>query len=544
MFAIALGHQDTVKALMEHSRAGHLRINLQARDNSDYTALDYAKVASYYGARADERNARGKSARASKPSASAHNTKNKLNVSNTKINSINKNNGISYCPDEEIEMSELSLNPAVRNSNLTAILQFAREIKDLRTKGETNLATLSSEPTPRSKSTGTTASRSTTPLRSASSRSRSQSLDRTISRAEGRAESRLSAKPRGSPSNSEDDDDLDLDLSSLRDLMGTVREAAREIREIVEPINKSHKQSDQKHKAKKDNTRSRQSRRTDHQQQIQAEVHVISEINGRVIPPLPPPTPAPPRTPTPTFDSDDDTNAIDSRKHQPPTAFLRVENEELSRTWPRGKGRSVSRERTRSSGSFHGTRSKDSSVPRSDTSPLSSGIGFDSIPKFSTATISANAVQSEREILQKVFGRMSQVGGADPLVAAINSNSFTPKARLITESRQRIVDMARDHWSVHQPSQSPPPPPPQLHYQRQPQSLPHITVTDHVAEDNKSPGGPNLDSKPGFFQSDYNERNVSENETTFEKQLMGAKMEKEGNKIARRFPARKKSAKN
>jgi hypothetical protein len=89
-------------------------------------------------------------------------------------------------------------------------------------------------------------------------------------------------------------------------------------------------------------------------------------------------------------------------------------------------------------------------------------------------------------MLTQVVGRY---GGADPLVSAINSINTTPKSRLIMESRQRIVGMARQHWNTHQQHlkdggqrspDSPPESPLALHSSA---CVPQITVDQHEEDD-------------------------------------------------------------
>ncbi|KAK7101109.1 hypothetical protein V1264_023949 [Littorina saxatilis] len=480
MLSAALGQRSSVSTLMEFARSGHVRLNLQAKDDSDFTALDYAAVSGNAGL-ADQIRGRTKSV----PGGAKLNG-NKLN-NNTR--NLNNNNNVSnkaggggggggpknkpYKAGEEIEMAEVT-PAALRDSNLSSIQQFGRELKALQAQNDTNLTALASSSRPGSRSASNERPRSRsqsndrTPSRPGSRAAGSRSQERPGSRAQGgvskdRPGSRVGARSKGSLTTSEDDDDLDLDLSSLRELVGTVREAAKEIREIVEPMQradreeKEHAARAREHKSRRRQQKKAQGKRRNsgHSQQIQAEVHVISEINGRPIPPLPPTTPLMPSAP---YDDDDD-----DQRRMPPTAFLHVENEELSATWPRQKGRSVSRERSLSGGQAMGVGGASSA----GNTPLARHASDPS-----GSRVPAAAARSENQILEKVMGRQQE--GSDPLMALIN-NANVPKHRLIMESRQRIVGRARDHWSTHNT-----PPPLQNRPQTPPTPLPHITVSEHA----------------------------------------------------------------
>ena len=465
MLSAALGHRAAVTTLMEFARAGHVRLDTQAKDDSDFTALDYAAVSGNAGL-ADQIRGRTKSTPAARLTGNKLNNNNIINknINNNNAKNMNKNSQSSQPYKAGEEDTEEITASALRDSNLPTIQQFARDLKALQAQNDTNLVALASSSSSSSSTSSRPGSRNAS---SATPRGRPLSQERAGSRvgshSKERPASRVSCKSRGSSLVAgDDDDDLDLDLSSLRDLMGTVREAAKEIREIVEPMQREQEeaarpQEQRKRRGKKGQHHSRDARRRNsgHRQQIQAEIHVISEINGRPIPPLPPATPLTPSAPP--LDAD----------LTPPTAFLHVENEELSHTWPRQKGRSVSRERTLSSGS---TMPVGGATSEGNTPLLPSKYVRGPAVAEPLARVSPGAAESERQILDKVVGR--QYGGPDPLVAAINSATFVPKSRLIMESRQRVVGRAREHWSSHQPPASPPP---SGH-----SPLPHITISQHA----------------------------------------------------------------
>ena len=488
MLSAALGHRAAVTTLMEFARAGHVRLDTQAKDDSDFTALDYAAVSGNAGL-ADQIRGRTKSTPAARLTGNKLNNNiiNK-NINNNNAKNMNKNSQSSQPYKAGEEDAEEITASALRDSNLPTIQEFARDLKALQAQNDTNLVALASSSSSSSSTSSRPGSRNAS---SATPRGRPLSQERAGSRvgshSKERPASRVSCKSRGSSLVAgDDDDDLDLDLSSLRDLMGTVREAAKEIREIVEPMQREQEeaarpQEQRKRRGKKGQHHSRDTRRRNsgHRQQIQAEIHVISEINGRPIPPLPPATPLTPSAPP--LDAD----------LTPPTAFLHVENEELSHTWPRQKGRSVSRERTLSSGS---TMPVGGATSEGNTPLLPSKYVRGPAVAEPHARVSPGAAESERQILDKVVGR--QYGGPDPLVAAINSATFVPKSRLIMESRQRVVGRAREHWSSHQPPASPPP---SGH-----SPLPHITISQH-AHHHDGPRSPVDEEAPPVDAAGYSE---------------------------------------
>ncbi|KAL8604691.1 hypothetical protein ACOMHN_017650 [Nucella lapillus] len=144
-------------------------------------------------------------------------------------------------------------------------------------------------------------------------------------------------------------DDDDLDLSSLRDLMESMRQAAKEIREITHPVHtgkpkkKDHasRPREQKRHHKKKHAHRRSS---GHHQQIQAEIHVMSEVLGQNVSTASSETS---QLSLPAHTEEGEHPSLPSSPpSSPPSAFLYVENEELCNTWPKRRGRSVSRQRS------------------------------------------------------------------------------------------------------------------------------------------------------------------------------------------------------
>lgn len=151
-------------------------------------------------------------------------------------------------------------------------------------------------------------------------------------------------------------EDDDLDLNSLRDLMISMRQTAKEIKEITNPsATKTEKKDqavrskEQKRHHKRKSGHRRRSNSGNHQQQIQAEIHVISECAAPQQHSL---SPSPSETssssvPIHIWQEDLEEGASSSTPpSSPPTAYLHVENEELCNTWPKRRGRSVSRQRS------------------------------------------------------------------------------------------------------------------------------------------------------------------------------------------------------
>lgn len=505
MVAAALNHHASVSAIMDRARAGHLRVNVSQPDDTDFTALDYASLGGdrtlVDQLKAGRRNSakqtvtKNRSMEVINNNIRTHNN----NINNNHVVRLNSRNGgrVPYQAGEEIELTQISSLDS-KDSNLAHIHHFAKEVRSAQVQSEAHVTpfTAGSSSRPASR-TSSAASRPMT-----SSKTRSRSLERAGTRAGSRMGgrsterpgSRLGARSRhstmGMSAGEEYDDDDDIDLTSLRDLMGTVREAAREIREIVEPMKNARDEhalmrrrggsdKEKKRRHRKGHRGDPEERRGAGQRhQVQAEVHVISEISGRVIPPLPPPSPLPPSVPSLDLDSPPPTPPAPFH-HPPPSAFLHVENEELSQTWPR-RGRSKSRDRLLSGEELHPFARSVGNTPV--TIPKQNYMS--EVRKSPPPMIPPAAARAERQILEKVYGRLSQAGGVDPLVAAINSSVGVPKGRLIVESRVRMVGRAREHWNTTQPSQ---------------QCLPHITVSSHAAEqsDDDSIVSPNISSEDG-----------------------------------------------
>ncbi|XP_076441008.1 uncharacterized protein LOC143280262 [Babylonia areolata] len=473
MLSAALGHRAAVDTLLDCARAGRVRLHVQARDDSDFTAADYAAVSGNDGI-ADHILRDSYSSSGNKtPGTRMHNNNSSSSSSNnssTKARNMHSSamdgggrhgrgphghtNTSTGEVGEEMQQAD-TRRAALGESNLPAIRQFARDVKALQARNDTNLAAIppsSSSSRPPSRTT-TTTPRSRPPSSSTTTTTIPTRADSRLSsgrRSKNRPGSRAGAHSRGSGRNADNEDEDDLDLSSLRELMGTVREAAKEIREMVEPMQKEQEKAkqtqQQQHRRSRKRSRPRRQNSNPsnhphphpHHQQIQAEIHAVSEINGHVVPPLPPPSPLPPSSSPPP------------PPHPPPPpapAFLHVadnsgsNSEELSYTWPRQRGRSVSRERSLSGGLAvvsAGDGNGTGTLPFHLQATPRGGVGdVSGITSRSTARVSPGAARSEQEILEKVVRRQQHVG-PDPLVAAINSSNTVPRSRLIMESRQRI----------------------------------------------------------------------------------------------------------
>jgi hypothetical protein len=88
-----------------------------------------------------------------------------------------------------------------------------------------------------------------------------------------------------------------------------------------------------------------------------------------------------------------------------PTAFLHVENEELSHTWPRQKGRSVSRERVHRTLSGSGATSGGGASSAGNTPIMPSrygGAGSGSHGLEHHTQVDPGAARHEQQILEKV----------------------------------------------------------------------------------------------------------------------------------------------
>ena len=303
-----LGHQSVVAILMDTSTSCHIQIDTQENDDSDYTAVDYAKSTGNRVIEAVIRQKDKKSAVTSDIRA--------LNKDVLANNEASRTRPVKTVATKGTDADASKANAvSTENSNLSSIQKFANEIRSLQTESELNLTAISStRSVSRCASELSSGSPSDTQLSDSNrcSKEENSKLDSTLKTQFGTA------------------DDEELELSSIRELMGTVREAAKEIRAIVEPMQRecerlktrSHehtKRCRQKKKEKRNNS--------GQERHIQTQVNVTSKINGKTASPM-------------------STRLPENKNSLAPSAYLTVENEEMSNTWPRKKCRSVSRDRT------------------------------------------------------------------------------------------------------------------------------------------------------------------------------------------------------
>ncbi|PVD23526.1 hypothetical protein C0Q70_16798 [Pomacea canaliculata] len=364
---------------------------------------------------------------------------------------------------EEIELTQISPLDS-KDSNLAHIHHFAKEVRSAQVQSEAHVTafTAGSSSRPASR-TSSAASRPMT-----SSKTRSRSLERA-----GTSRRKSYGWPqRGAPRKStgrevtalydgdvcgeEYDDDDDIDLTSLRDLMGTVREAAREIREIVEPMKNARDEhvltrrrggsdKEKKRRHRKGHRGDPEERRGAGQRhQVQAEVHVISEISGRVIPPLPPPSPLP-SFGTATRLGFSPSNPTCPFHHPPPSAFLHVENEELSQTWPR-RGRSKSRDRLLSGEELHPFARSVGNTPV--TIPKQNYMS--EVRKSPPPMIPPAAARAERQILERCTGACHRPEAWTLWWPPSTPVSACPRAshRRVSGAHGRSCSRALEHYST------------------------------------------------------------------------------------------------
>ncbi|XP_005102224.1 LIM domain-containing protein A [Aplysia californica] len=259
---------------------------------------------------------------------------------------------------------------------------------------------------------------------------------------------------------SDEDDDEDISLQSLSDLLGTVRQYAKEIREIYAPIQKEEEERVKKkhERAEKrrnkvlnkalDAARAKKNLGPPVQQEVCVEIHQLEDAAGRV------------------------EGGAGREKHKPrgpshsksmepspsqPVALLHVENEQLSSTWPRGRPRSQSSDRTLAETSGR----KRVTTSFKETSSTSGHAR----PQIPADWHEQGTLQHERDILNKAFKRLNDKQ-PDMLMSAFNKTQSPGHRRMpqqmVQNSRQSVIQVAKEHQMARQnalPSISIIPPP-------------------------------------------------------------------------------------
>ncbi|GFS18082.1 hypothetical protein ElyMa_004997900 [Elysia marginata] len=317
---------------------------------------------------------------------------------------------------------------------------------------------------------------------------------------------RPSSRLRASSVETEDDDeDEEISLESLSDLLGTVRQYAREIHEIYAPIQKDEEERIRKKKERLARQKLQPNRKVEsideavwenwkksreqeksalvaplapppsnQHQEVRVEIHAIEEqLKQRVQGRSRPQGPAHSKSTEPSWPGG------------APVAMLTVEDEQLlSSTWPRGRLRPKSRERFWSDMSARSVGDQGRGGPgggghSSISYPCSPSTSFavsdrpNGRPQLSqgsqnprlggtsarqTGDPQANNIQHERDILNKAFQKMQK---PVPILKSFNKNIESPsesnsskanrrlKEQVIT-SRQSVIQVARQHQQTRQ----------------------------------------------------------------------------------------------
>ncbi|XP_076462946.1 uncharacterized protein LOC143295251 [Babylonia areolata] len=382
----------------------------------------------------------------------------------------------------------------MKNSHLS-VHQFTRhQIRPQHQHAHTDTAVSSSPSLSRSTSTNFTSSDANP---SPSQNSRDKSADEATSQNKKQLASKVHSTSMEILKANADDDDLDL--SSLRDLMDSMRQAAKEIREMTTPLAKPKKKEhparprEQKrhhnhhHSRKKHGSRRGSSGH--HQQQIQAEVHVISEVHsgGEVVSLEPSsetsqhpllvqtredttsPTTSPPTSPPASPPVSPPVSPPASPPASPPTAFLHVENEELSNTWPKRRGRSVSRQRSMTE---HINDPK-AGVRSEGSSPMVLPPQYNLWHQPHQSESGTGGRRGEGSVAQH---SRQHVGSSQSCRTAQHRKvvAVTPGVQQPERGRGRTARQTPSHR--HPSAPPPPPPPPPLSPSSPP---PHIFVSEH-----------------------------------------------------------------
>ena len=145
---------------------------------------------------------------------------------------------------------------------------------------------------------------------------------------------------------------------------------------------------------------------------------------------------------------------VHSQSHEPdsnqPVALLFVENEELSRTWPRG-GRPKSPNRMRSEVNVNSEKTNKSFRTASFRGNMDNleRQRCRERAKLPEDWNEEGALQQERDILDKAFQRVNNhFNKADPLLKKFNNTPPTTNDGInneLQESRQSVINIAKDH---------------------------------------------------------------------------------------------------
>ncbi|KAH9504154.1 hypothetical protein Btru_065125, partial [Bulinus truncatus] len=426
MHAAALGHCKVVQLMMEHKRSGAVSIDIDATDNNGHTANDHASFSGLSGAEIQD-----------------------------VLHSYSGDVGSVRCPKppgpgDEIELMDMSAvaehdaskedrylkhTPADKTHSLCAdIVNWASEIKEQHLEAER----LSSLIPPLCNSRpGSKLEKSRHGALS------SLSVPETLY---GRpnSPSRLRNK---SSNHATDDDEEDFSLESLSDLLGTVRQYAKEIHEIYAPIQKDKEERVRRNMERKEKKKSKdvskhakensdQVFKPGHHE-VRVEIHRIEDqMKQRII-----------------GGGKGRVNHSKSQEPSPthPVASLHVENEQLSSTWPRGRYRPQSQEMFWS----------DTNISRHNSMKASTSSAGSSRPPLPSEWNEMVNLRNEKDILNKAFQRLN-IPSKDPLV---EYKKIVPNQKIqqqLISSRQSVIDAAKQHLQTSQvplPSISIIPPP-------------------------------------------------------------------------------------
>ncbi|GFO37191.1 hypothetical protein PoB_006369600 [Plakobranchus ocellatus] len=287
----------------------------------------------------------------------------------------------------------------------------------------------------------------------------------------------------------DDDDDEDISLESLTELLGTVRQYAKEIHEIYAPIQRDEEERTRKKRERLARKKSREQEKSavvaplapppaNQQQEVRVEIHAIEEqlkqrVQGNNLGRSRPQGPAHSRSFEPPWPGG------------APVAMLTVEDEQLlSSTWPRGRLRPKSRERFwsdtaagqgRSLGGIaavHGAGQSSVSYPCSPSTSFTASDRAGGRPHIPQGHIprlggtrgrqaddaNPNNIQQERDILNKAFQKIHK---PNPMLNTFNKNvdvstgaaGRKTERRLqeqVVSSRQSVIQVARQHQQNRQ----------------------------------------------------------------------------------------------
>ncbi|KAI8786905.1 LIM domain-containing protein A [Biomphalaria glabrata] len=439
MHASALGHDEVVRTMMEYSRTGVVSVNIEVKDNDGHTALDHATHSGNSGDSVREllQNYSEDIGAVRCPSPTGHGNEIEL----VEIRSVSRH-GHSHFNSDSLNKTAIHPSQDRKKNDLTSEIQtWASEIKEQHLEAE-RLSALR----PPSSLTKSASHVDKSRHKLGSERSPSSLSVPDAHHVRPHSPSRLRNRK---DDHSGDEDDEDFSLESLSDLLGTVRQYAKEIHEIYAPIQKDKEERMRKKSEKMERRKSKESASKNSkdnadrffkpgQHEVRVEVHKIEEQlkqqiqgggRGRV-------NHSKSQEPSPTH----------------PVASLIVENEQLSSTWPRGRHRAHSHERFWSEGNIvkHNSLKASTSAAGSFRPPLPADWN------------QGSNLKNEKDILSKAFQRLN-IPSKDPIFDyKKNASSNQQLQKQLMSSRQSVIDVAKQHLQTRQgplPSISIIPPP-------------------------------------------------------------------------------------